>query len=110
MNVHAIVEPAGEAEFILVGEVIPVVGDFRAEVMADAGSAFIGDPDTVLDQIKRYYVECGGFGGLLIVAGKEWSTREKRDRSMELFMQHVAPQLTKFANERQEHEVEKVIA
>jgi hypothetical protein len=43
--------------------------------------------------IRDYFHECGGFGGLLVVVGKEWSTREKRDRSMELFMQHVAPRV-----------------
>ena len=35
----------------------------------------------------------GGFGTLLITAGKEWATREKRTRSMRLFMEQVAPQL-----------------
>jgi alkanesulfonate monooxygenase SsuD/methylene tetrahydromethanopterin reductase-like flavin-dependent oxidoreductase (luciferase family) len=70
---------------------------------------YIGDPDTVLERIKQYYLECGGFGGLLIVAGKEWSTREKRDRSMELFMQEVAPRLTAFAEEQHKHK-EKIVA
>jgi len=30
---------------------------------------------------------------MLIVTGKDWATREKRARSMRLFMEQVAPQL-----------------
>jgi alkanesulfonate monooxygenase SsuD/methylene tetrahydromethanopterin reductase-like flavin-dependent oxidoreductase (luciferase family) len=67
--------------------------DIDLEYLIDAGMFFIGDPDTVFGRIKDYYQDCGGFGRLLIVAGKEWSTREKRDRSMELFMKHVAPRV-----------------
>jgi alkanesulfonate monooxygenase SsuD/methylene tetrahydromethanopterin reductase-like flavin-dependent oxidoreductase (luciferase family) len=67
--------------------------DINLEYLIDVGMFHVGDPDTVFNSIKDYYNECGGFGGLLIVVGKEWSTREKRDRSMELFMQHVAPRL-----------------
>ena len=33
------------------------------------------------------------FFTLLIVAGKDWATREKRERSMRLFMERVAPEL-----------------
>jgi len=58
---------------------------------------YVGDPDTVFERIRDYYRGCGGFGGLLVVVGKEWSTREKRDRSMELFMQHVAPRVRALA-------------
>jgi len=67
--------------------------DINLEYLLDVGMFHIGDPDTVFAGIKRYYEECGGFGGLLVVVGKEWSTREKRDRSMELFMKHVAPRV-----------------
>jgi alkanesulfonate monooxygenase SsuD/methylene tetrahydromethanopterin reductase-like flavin-dependent oxidoreductase (luciferase family) len=67
--------------------------DIDLEYLIDAGMFHVGDPDTVFASIKRYYEACGGFGGLLLVMGKEWSTREKRDRSMELFMQHVAPRI-----------------
>ncbi len=33
----------------------------------------------------------GGFGTLLLVVGKDWASREKRFRSMRLFMELVAP-------------------
>jgi len=34
------------------------------------------------------------------VVGKDWATREKRLRSMRLFMEHVAPQLRALVPER----------
>jgi hypothetical protein len=43
--------------------------------------------------IREFYEASGGFGTLLIATGKDWATREKRARSMKLFMEHVAPQL-----------------
>ena len=61
--------------------------------LAEAGVYCIGDPDTVARQLREFYEVSGGFGTLLIVAGKDWATREKRRRSMELFMQEVAPKL-----------------
>jgi limonene 1,2-monooxygenase len=61
--------------------------------LAEAGFYCFGDPDTVARQLREFYEAAGGFGTLLIVAGKDWATREKRRRSMQLFMQEVAPKL-----------------
>ena len=61
--------------------------------LAEAGVYFLGDPDLVARQLRGFYDASGGFGTLLIVTGKDWATREKRARSMKLFMEHVAPQL-----------------
>ncbi len=61
--------------------------------LAEAGAYHLGDPDTVARELKDFYRASGGFGTLLIVAGKKWATREKVARSMRLFMDHVAPQL-----------------
>jgi limonene 1,2-monooxygenase len=61
--------------------------------LAEAGFYCLGDPDTVARQLREFYEAAGGFGTLLIVAGKDWATREKRRRSMQLFMQEVAPKL-----------------
>jgi len=61
--------------------------------LAEAGVYYIGDPDTVAKQLREFYEAAGGFGTLLIVAGKKWATREKVFRSMRLFMEHVAPKL-----------------
>jgi alkanesulfonate monooxygenase SsuD/methylene tetrahydromethanopterin reductase-like flavin-dependent oxidoreductase (luciferase family) len=61
--------------------------------LAEAGIYCLGDPDTVAKQLREFYDAAGGFGTLLIVAGKKWATREKVYRSMRLFMEHVAPKL-----------------
>ena len=61
--------------------------------LAEAGIYYLGEPDTVAKQLREFYEEAGGFGTLLIVAGKKWATREKVFRSMRLFMEHVAPKL-----------------
>jgi alkanesulfonate monooxygenase SsuD/methylene tetrahydromethanopterin reductase-like flavin-dependent oxidoreductase (luciferase family) len=71
--------------------------DINLEYLMDVGMFHVGDPDTVFNGIRDYYRECGGFGGLLVVVGKDWSTREKRDRSMQLFMEHVAPRVRALA-------------
>jgi hypothetical protein len=47
----------------------------------------------VAQQLREFYDTVGGFGTLLIVVGKDWATREKRFRSMRLFMEQVAPKL-----------------
>jgi limonene 1,2-monooxygenase len=61
--------------------------------LEEAGIYCLGDPHTVARQLRQFYDDCGGFGTLLIVAGKKWASREKVYRSMRLFMDHVAPQL-----------------
>lgn len=73
---------------------VEVPNDERAlDAMAEAGFYILGDPDSVAAQLREFYDASGGFGTLLIVTGKAWATREKRDRSMTRFMQEVAPQL-----------------
>ena len=67
--------------------------DVSFDQLADAGVYFLGDPDSVALQLREFYEASGGFGTLLMVTGKDWATREKRARSMKLFMEHVAPKL-----------------
>jgi limonene 1,2-monooxygenase len=63
------------------------------EQLVEAGIYVVGEPDSVAEAIGRFYDEAGGFGTFLIVTGKDWATREKRARSMRLFMEQVAPGL-----------------
>ena len=73
---------------------LPFAGDkVSFDQLAEAGVYYLGDPDSVARQLREFYDAAGGFGTLLIVAGKDWATREKRARSMRLFMEHVAPKL-----------------
>src|SRR3974390_2043739 len=61
--------------------------------LAETGIYCLGDPDTVATQLRQFYDEAGGFGTLLIVAGKKWAKPEKVARSMRLVREHVAPKL-----------------
>jgi alkanesulfonate monooxygenase SsuD/methylene tetrahydromethanopterin reductase-like flavin-dependent oxidoreductase (luciferase family) len=79
--------------------------DVSFDQLAEAGMYFLGDPDSVARQLREFYEVSGGFGTLLIVTGKDWATREKRARSMKLFMEHVAPQLRDLEPVREPGEV-----
>lgn len=73
---------------------VDVPNDSRAiEALVEAGFYVVGDGDSVAAQLKEFYDEAGGFGTFLMVTGKDWTTRENRERSMRLFMEQVAPQL-----------------
>ena len=67
--------------------------DVSFDELAETGLYCLGDPDSVTRQLKEFYDASGGFGTLLLIAGKDWATREKRARSMRLFMEQVAPKL-----------------
>jgi alkanesulfonate monooxygenase SsuD/methylene tetrahydromethanopterin reductase-like flavin-dependent oxidoreductase (luciferase family) len=69
------------------------VHDITFDDLVDSGWFILGDPDTVYQGVKRLYDEVGGFGTLLIITGKDWTTREKTARSLRLFAEHVMPRL-----------------
>lgn len=76
---------------------VPVTGE-AIDHLVDAGVYIVGTPDQVLAQLKTFYLQSGGFGTLLLAAGKNWGTAETRRRSMTLFMERVAPELRTFAS------------
>jgi limonene 1,2-monooxygenase len=63
------------------------------DYLVEAGQYIVGDPDEVTAQLAAFHDDCGGFGTLLLTTGKDWATREKRARSMRVFMNEVAPRL-----------------
>lgn len=67
--------------------------DVTLDHLIDSGAYFAGDPDTVYQLLRDFYAECGGFGTLLLLLGKEWGTRQQRERSLRLFADQVAPRL-----------------
>lgn len=69
------------------------VKDLTFDDMVDLGIDIVGDPDHVYRTIKQYYDESGGFGTLVFIMGKRYGSRAQRARSMQLFMQEVAPRL-----------------
>lgn len=74
--------------------------DVTFDYLADSGVYFVGDPDTVYQRIKDLYDEIGGFGVLVFTAGKNIASRQQRQRSWRLFMQHVAPRLAELDPDR----------
>jgi alkanesulfonate monooxygenase SsuD/methylene tetrahydromethanopterin reductase-like flavin-dependent oxidoreductase (luciferase family) len=81
---------------------LDVPNDERAvDHLVDAWIYIVGDADEVSRQLHRFYRDSGGFGTLLIVAGKNWGTRATRHRSMRSFMSDVAPGLRKLSPSRQ---------
>jgi limonene 1,2-monooxygenase len=68
-------------------------GPRAVEALVESGTYIVGDPDQVAAGIARFRDAAGGFGTFLIVTGKDWGTRETRERSMRLFMSEVAPRL-----------------
>lgn len=69
------------------------IDDVNYDYLVDQGMIVVGDPDTVYERLKALYDESGGFGVLLLTCGRDWSTREKRARSMRLFAEYVASRL-----------------
>ncbi|MBN9083651.1 LLM class flavin-dependent oxidoreductase [Methylocella sp. CPCC 101449] len=73
---------------------LPIQGDtITIEDMVEGGCYTIGSVDDVTEQVLKHYENSGGFGTLLLIAGKEWADREKRAKSMRLFAEQVAPRL-----------------
>ncbi len=67
--------------------------DLSMDSLIDSGAFFCGDGETVYQQCKNFFDETGGFGVLLLMAGKDWGSNENRARSMRAFMTEVAPRL-----------------
>jgi alkanesulfonate monooxygenase SsuD/methylene tetrahydromethanopterin reductase-like flavin-dependent oxidoreductase (luciferase family) len=67
--------------------------DINFDYLVDTANIFVGSPDTVYRRVVDFYEETGGFGVLMFHAGRDYATQEKRDRSMRLFMEEVAPRL-----------------
>lgn len=73
---------------------LPLKGDsISIEDMVEHGIYTVGTPEEVEQELRQSWEKSGGFGTLLLITGKSWSTREKRARSMRTFMEHVAPKL-----------------
>ncbi len=67
--------------------------DIKYDDVVERGEIFVGSPETVRARIAAYYDRTGGFGELLIHAGRDYATPEKRRASYALFMSEVAPRL-----------------
>jgi alkanesulfonate monooxygenase SsuD/methylene tetrahydromethanopterin reductase-like flavin-dependent oxidoreductase (luciferase family) len=69
------------------------VEDVDFDWVIDSGQFIVGDPDTVCRRVLDLFQVTGGFGMLMFYMGRDYGTREGRARSLELFMEQVAPRL-----------------
>ena len=54
--------------------------DVNFDYLVDIGHYVVGDPDTVCEKLRDYYARAGGFGLLMLLAGKDYGTRAQRER------------------------------
>lgn len=73
------------------------VEELTADDAMSNGMFTVGDPDHVSDQLTAFVEQTGGFGTLLIVMGKDWGPQTGRDRSLQLFIEEVAPRFQTMA-------------
>ncbi|MGE3246432.1 MAG: LLM class flavin-dependent oxidoreductase [Beijerinckiaceae bacterium] len=73
---------------------LPIEGDsLTIEDMVRHKLYTVGTPEQVTEELVDAWEKSGGFGTLLMLTGKGWSTKEKRARSLRDFMEKVAPKL-----------------
>ena len=73
---------------------LPLKGDtMTIEDMVEHKLYTVGTPQQIADEVAESWEQSGGFGTLLMLIGKSWSTKEKRNRSMHRFTEEVAPKL-----------------
>jgi alkanesulfonate monooxygenase SsuD/methylene tetrahydromethanopterin reductase-like flavin-dependent oxidoreductase (luciferase family) len=65
------------------------------EDLVAAGVYVVGDSDTVYARLERLHEASGGFGVLLLGAGKAWASSERREESLRRFAAEVAPRLAR---------------
>jgi limonene 1,2-monooxygenase len=67
--------------------------DLTYDLLLERGVFILGSPSEVAAQIRDLFDQVGGFGTILVIAGKDWGTPEARIRSLRLFAEEVAPAL-----------------
>lgn len=63
------------------------------EYLREQGVLIYGKPDSVAQQVKRFYEKVGGFDHLLMMQQAGFLSHERTVKSMTLFAKEVAPQL-----------------
>lgn len=63
------------------------------EELVKGGYVFAGSPESVLEQLRNFYIRVGGFGNLLMMAHAGTMSYETTVRSMELFSREVLPRM-----------------
>ena len=68
-----------------------------AEQAMERGILFAGSPDTVYDQIMKFYETVGGFGHLVMVGRSGYMTHAETEKGIKLFAKEVMPRLQAIA-------------
>ncbi|HEX7781486.1 MAG TPA: LLM class flavin-dependent oxidoreductase [Sphingobium sp.] len=71
-----------------------VLADVNFDHLVDIGNMIVGDADHVYRGVRDFYDRAGGLGMFLLLAGKDFGTRDQRRKSWTLFMEKVAPRLS----------------
>ncbi|HWL04986.1 MAG TPA: LLM class flavin-dependent oxidoreductase [Xanthobacteraceae bacterium] len=71
----------------------PLPADATVEQYMDAGLMFVGTPDDVYEQLRRFYGEVGGFGNLLMMGQAGTLDHAETTDSLTLFGREVLPRL-----------------
>jgi alkanesulfonate monooxygenase SsuD/methylene tetrahydromethanopterin reductase-like flavin-dependent oxidoreductase (luciferase family) len=67
------------------------LADASIDALTKDGYFFAGSPDSVFQQLRRFYERVGGFGHLLMMVQGGSMGYELTTRSAELFAQEVLP-------------------
>ena len=73
-----------------------LIGISTEQAMA-RGILFAGSPDTVYEQIMRFYDEVGGFGHLVMVGRSGFMNHAEAEKGIKLFAKEVLPRLREIA-------------
>ena len=73
------------------------LADVTIDYLIDRDLLVVGPPQRVYEMLRAFYDATGGFGTLLLMAGKDWGTSAGRTESMRRFMTEVAPRLEALA-------------
>ncbi len=69
-----------------------LIGITAAQAM-QRGILFAGNPESVYQQIMKFYDTVGGFGHLIMIGRSGFMTHEETVKSINLFAKHVSPRL-----------------
>jgi alkanesulfonate monooxygenase SsuD/methylene tetrahydromethanopterin reductase-like flavin-dependent oxidoreductase (luciferase family) len=67
------------------------------EQAMERGVLFAGSPDTVYEQIMKFYDTVGGFGHLVMVGRSGYMTHAETEKGIKLFAKEVMPRLREIA-------------
>lgn len=93
-NFPGYMTPEARASVLKAG--VPKLEDHRipeVQTQIRVGNMFAGNPDTVFEQIKKFYDHVGGFGNLMFMGQAGHMKSDETIRGLKLFAKEVLPRL-----------------